>query len=248
MKGYVICSEPRSGTTYFSELLTMTGALGKPSEYFNGPGLRARLDPNYPQDAEAQFNQIVPLSSTPNGVYAIKMFSGEFDRVAATRWASRLPDLRFVHFERLDYVGQAISEAKAIQTGRYRSTHPPARPGEPVYDRALLRQQLEAAARGQARWRLFFARNAIKPLYLTYEGLLGDPGGAVQAVADLMELDAPVKVEPSAARLTVQRDAINEAWRARFLAEEGGLDRLDRFEKDTAMAWLRRRLRKVRAR
>jgi trehalose 2-sulfotransferase len=248
MKGYVICSEPRSGTNYFCELLAMTGLLGKPSEYFNGPGLRERLDPDYPDNIEAQFDEILPRSRTPNGIYAMKMFSAEFDRVAATKWACRLPELRFVHFERLDYLGQAISEARAIQTGGYRSTHP-SRPGaKAIYDSGLIQRQLEAAARGHARWRLFFARNAIAPLYLTYEGLMADPQGAVQSVADFMGLDQRVKVEPSATQVAIQRDAISDSWRAQFLVEEAGLDRFDRFERDTSIAWLRRKLRSIRGR
>jgi trehalose 2-sulfotransferase len=244
MKGYVICSEPRSGTNYFCELLASTGLLGRPREYFETASMRAQVRSDYPDDLENQFAAILGEGSTPNHVYGLKMFSTEFDRIAPVRWASRLPELNFVHFERLDYLDRAISAAKAIQTGDYWTVTTRDGGHAAVYDRELIRGQIAAAARGHARWRMYFARNGLTPLRLTYEGLLADPGATVQSLSDFIGVAQPLSPDLSTVKLTMQRDEVSKAWRERFLSEESGLDRLDPIEKDTAWAWLRRQIRK----
>ncbi len=48
--------------------------LGHPREYFNGPVRRQRDDPTYPDDPAQQIDRILTMGSTPNGVYALKLF------------------------------------------------------------------------------------------------------------------------------------------------------------------------------
>ena len=40
MRGYAICTEPRSGSVFLCRLLRSTGVLGKPTEYFNADAVR----------------------------------------------------------------------------------------------------------------------------------------------------------------------------------------------------------------
>ncbi len=65
---------PRSGSNYFCELLSSTGILGHPREYFNGAVRRQRDDPTYPDDPLEQIGRILTMGATPNGVYALKLF------------------------------------------------------------------------------------------------------------------------------------------------------------------------------
>jgi LPS sulfotransferase NodH len=234
--GYVICSEPRSGTSFLGELLESTGALGHPLEFFSWPAVRAEVR----RDPERGLARMVERASTPNGIYGLKLFSYQFDVMTGSGWAERLPGLRFVHMERRDLLGQAISYLRAIQTGQYRSTGTPRRPA--TYDRSAIAAQIAAFATNQARWRRYFARNAIEPLWLVYEEVAADPAAAVAAVARHVGLaDAP---EPDAGgrALAVQRDALSDEWRRRFAAEAADLTYLDagRFGR------LRRRLRRAR--
>src|SRR5258708_7421733 len=99
VRGYAICTAARSGSNFLDELLTSTGQLGRPMEYFNAVARRATGMPDYPDDPEAQLAAILNLGATPNGVYGVKLFAEQFDAVAATRWPLRLPNLRFVHLE-----------------------------------------------------------------------------------------------------------------------------------------------------
>ena len=99
--------------------------------------------------------------------------------------------------------------------------------GEAAYDGQAILAEMRWAALQDARWELFFARNAIAPLRLAYEDALRDPQGAVDAVAALVGLADRPAADPAGIALAVQRDAVTEAWRARFLDEYGDPDVMD---------------------
>jgi LPS sulfotransferase NodH len=216
-RGYAICTTPRSGSNFLSQLLTSTGVLGRPLEYFNGPARRVLDHPDFPDDPEAQLAAIPRLGATPNGIYGLKLFMSQFDQVAQTRWPCRLPGLSFVYLERRDVLGQAISWARAEQTGQYRSTSSVM--AQPTYDPALIRARLSMLLVEQARWRDYFAVNAVTPLCLLYEDVARAPAPAVEAVSRLMGLTDPPRIDPERIDLAIQRDALNDDWRARFVAE-----------------------------
>jgi LPS sulfotransferase NodH len=216
MRGYVICSTRRTGTTYLSQLLRSTGVLGRPHEIFDaGARQIVGLEP-HPTDPEAQLASILDFCLTPNGVYGFKVFPEQFDRTASTRWPTRLPNLRYVYLRRRDLLGQAISQAKAWQTRRWTSLHAPT--VEPTFNANLINERLTEIARFHARWDYYFARHGLNPLALWYEDIEADPDAAVAAIAGLMEVDPAPKPDPAAVVLQVQRDEQTEQWRRRFLA------------------------------
>lgn len=219
-RGYAICAEPRAGTVFLCRLLTATGRLGKPAEYFHrAERARALLrDP-------AELDRLAARAATPNGVYGLKVFSAHFDLVARTRWTERLPGLAFVHVRRRDLLGQAVSLARAIQTGQYKADSEAA--AEPRYDPHLIADCLARTAYGQARWESWFARNGLDVLRLDYEDVAERPEAAVAAVARRVGIDDLPAVEGDQAGLRVQRDALSEEWRSRFVAERGDRAYLD---------------------
>ena len=224
VRGYVICSYPRSGTNYLCQLLASTGNLGNPQDWFNGPGIRARLDAEYPLEPEAQVPQARRRGSTENGVYGMKMFSASFERLAGYDWASALPGLRWVHLERHDLLGQAISDVRSTQTQQFRSTAKAV--AEPRFDHTAIHEALARAVRDQARWKFYFARNAISPVQLTYEAILEAPQDAVDTIERLVNLGQTSKIRMEHVTLEIQRDGITEEWRRRFLSIERGLAKL----------------------
>jgi len=163
-----------------------------------------------------------------------------FDYNGRTGWVDRLPNLKLLYLERLDYLGQAISWVKALQTGVYRS-------GDqviekyPHYDAVAIRKQLETIARSHARWRIYFARNDLSPTWLTYEDVVAAPDKLVDVVAGLIGERGPNNIDRTNINLEIQRDASTEEWRARFLADSRDLTYLDTFDSDTFWAWLRDR-------
>jgi LPS sulfotransferase NodH len=241
LRGYAICTEPRTGSSYLAQILTSTGRLGVPLEFFNGPGM-ARLQPGYSQRAEDQLGEILRQGATPNGVYGLKIFSAVFDRVAGTRWTERLPNLRFLSLTRRDLLGQAISSVRAAQTGFYSTVDGAG--GEPFYDGDWILDEIHRAALGQARWTAFFARRGLQPLHLTYEEVAAEPQQAADAVARLVGLEGPAPVDPGQILSRVQRDWTSSEWRARFLAEARDPTRLDLLSNPSFAMQLQRRLKR----
>lgn len=215
LKGYAICTEPRSGSSFLGRILQSTGALGRPKEYFSRPRVRAEIR----RDPEAGFAKLLDRAATPNRVYGLKMFSFHLDVMAGTGWQSRLPGLHYVHLERLDLLGRAISHVRAQQTGQAQSWQPALRP--PRYHADAIAREIRVAIRDQARWRDYFERQGIEPLYLEYEEVAADPQAAADAVAALIGVNPAPRIDPAAIDLAILRDEISAEWRGRFVAERG---------------------------
>lgn len=219
-RGYVICTDPRSGSSLLCRALRSTGILGQPREYLGSPAYRRSIE----KDAD-KLEALIGEASTPNGVYGLKVFTHDFDNSRKSRWPSRLPNLHFVYLERRDVLGQAISLVRADQTGQYHSgddTGSSAR-----YDAARIARAIRRITANQQRWRSYFARNGIEPLWLVYEDFSGDLDLVVARIAEYIGLDAVPRVRSEEVRLNVQRDAISSEWRSRFIAERGNPDYLD---------------------
>ncbi|WP_430910462.1 Stf0 family sulfotransferase [Methylobacterium sp. sgz302541] len=220
LRGYAVCTLPRSGSNFFCDVLGSTGVLGHPREYFNGVARRGYDDPTYPDDPHEQIARILTMGATPNGIYALKIFPGLHDVVAPhLRWTEVLPNLKFVRFRRRDILGQAISWVRAAQTQRFRITDPGH--GEPVYDAEAIGLRVRQICQRGARWDMFFARTGLPAIEIVYETFLDDPDAGVNGVARWLDLPGDLHVDIAQSRFRMQRDDVNAAWRARFVAEQG---------------------------
>lgn len=219
LRGYALCGEPRCGSTYLARLLSSTGVLGHPREYFGGRDEVRSAN----RDPEAHLAGWVRRTATPNGIYALKVFAEQFDLVERSEWAMRLPGLKFVHIQRRDILGQAISLVRAQQTFAFESLHPEQR--EPWYDRDRIASALNRIAHNQARWACWFSRNGLDPLPLSYEEIAERPREAVERVGGHLGLSAPFELGSVA--LGVQRDRLSESWKERFVFESRNLAYLD---------------------
>src|SRR5690348_3164375 len=72
---YIICTSPRSGSTLLCRGLANTGKAGTPDEYFERPGENmAYWMCRFGVRDQSQFvNQVVEATSTPNGVFGVKL-------------------------------------------------------------------------------------------------------------------------------------------------------------------------------
>lgn len=215
VRGYAICTVVRSGSTWLTELLRTTEVLGNPNEYFS-TDMMQRARRKYPSDRLAQIGLVLSEGMTPNNIYGLKVFPRQFDLLSnEVLWTEHLPNLQFIHLERRDILGQAISRVRAHQTQQWRAEHEAA--ADPVYDAEEIWQSLRFVARQQARWRLFFGRSGLNPLHLVYEDILKDPQGTVDAIAALVGLDPAPKVNVDLIKIEVQRDETSADWRERFV-------------------------------
>jgi LPS sulfotransferase NodH len=224
-RGYAICTTPRSGSNFLCQLLASTGCLGRPLEYFNGPARRVLDDPDFPDVPAEQVERIRTAGATANGIYGLKLFPSQHDLIRPyIAWADALPGLRFVYLERRDVLGQAISWARAAQTGQYRSTQPQG--GASAYDRDQIHARLLDILREQARWAAFFARTGTTPTQIVYEELFDNPKVEVRKIADLFD-QAGAEIDLAKVAIKVQRDDTTEQWRKRFISEAGDRSYID---------------------
>jgi LPS sulfotransferase NodH len=217
------------------QLLSSTGVLGRPREYFNVKGRRIHEDPDYPDDPAEQFRCILTVGATPNGVYGLKLFPEQHDVISRTcAWTKLLPNLKFIVLERRDTLGQALSLARASQTEQYFATDWPQ--GAEAYDGPMIRQSLRVIIGRRARWSLFFARTGIEPLPIFYEDITTNPQAEVERIAAFMGDCSPAIIRPELVNTTVQRDMVSEEWRTRFHAEYGDPDVVDNLGPQPARA------------
>ena len=226
VRGYSICTSPRSGSNFLCQHLSSTGVLGYPLEYFNWRGRRFFDDPDFPEDVVGQVEKILTVGATPNHIYGLKIFAHQHDWISGEiGWFDALPNLRFILLSRRDLLGQAISWARALQTGQYRSTQPVGQTA--VFDAELIQRQLHALVRERARWEMFFARTGISPLRLDYEMIVANPRDAVRQVADMMGVVLQRSPESISIAIQQQRDSISLEWADRFRRERGNPNTLD---------------------
>ena len=219
-RGYMICATARTGSSYLSQLLGSTGLLGKPREYFNTDGSRRRYDRAYPSDPRAQLDIIRTTGATSNGIYGVKVVGPQLGPLEGHIDPFRdLPNLALVKLHRRDLLGQAISLARARQTGQFIASDQ--RRGEPAYDVQAIRYGLVSIRRQQAIWDAALAQVSIQPLPIAYEDVLADPQAVVDQIALHIGLALPVPIDRSLVTHQMQRDAQNAVWRERFLAETG---------------------------
>jgi len=218
-RGYMVCTSGRSGSTYLCRLLTSTGMLGRPREFFDYR-VRVMEYPDYPKHPRNQIKRIRTLGATANGIYGVKVFPTHLNRTDQYIDALHaLPQLSFVRLIRRDILGTAISAVRAKQTHRFSSQELERHP--PVYDERRIRRALENRLRHDEYWSRLFEERGIQPLILEYETLAREPQAAVDAVATLMGIALPVPIDFAKVTIKVQRDTINAEWRQRFLAETG---------------------------
>lgn len=225
MRGYVICATPRSGSNYLLSLLASTGVLGRPLEWFNPDVVRKTGFADWRAGPAAMVARFLAHGATPSGVYGLKVFPWQFDRMAAAgvRWAENLAGVSFVHLTRHDLLGQAISYARATQTEAWTSADRAGR--APEYDGVAIAALMQEIAEGDARWRAWFARNGLEPLRLTYEAVAAAPRLAVERIAASVGVTR-FELDPAAVDVAIQRDPLTAEWRTRFLSERRDLGAL----------------------
>ncbi|HEU4825778.1 MAG TPA: Stf0 family sulfotransferase, partial [Dongiaceae bacterium] len=130
-----------------------------------------------------------------------------------------LPNLTLFRLGRRDLLGQAISLARARQTGQYVASHP--RTGPPAYSQRQIRACLAALREQESMLDERIGGLGVKPSSFQYEDLLRDPQRVVDRIASLIGIALPVTVDPALVTHTVQRDDSTIVWRERFLAETG---------------------------
>lgn len=147
--GSLLRATPRTGSTLACSLLASTNVLGAPESYFRVEDEEAWADRlgvhvagGRARDHRAFVMAVRAAGSTANGVFAARVMWGSVERVVeglappagqpdAVTLQGAFGPLAFVHLTRADVIAQAVSWARAEQTGYWQVHHQP-RPAPPA--------------------------------------------------------------------------------------------------------------------
>ena len=233
---YVVCAIPRSGSNLLTDGLRATRRAGRPQQFFL-PGHEAKFALRNGLDATdfaAYVRGIISATATPNEVFGFKLMGGYLEgflqRLRATRafgeesevqdleiLRTAFPRLQFIQIARRNKIRQAVSKARAAQTGLWKIGKGKSASGEPQFDSNLISSCLEDTRREEMIWDRFFERIEVKPFRVEYEELSENYAGTVAATLDFLKIRAPSRerIRPITVR---QADALSRDWEKRFLA------------------------------
>jgi LPS sulfotransferase NodH len=215
--GYMVCTHPRSGSTYLCQLLESTGKLGRPADYFNDRHMSARFsDPANPAHLPEQYDYYFAQSASGNGIRGTKMFWFDLARLGEGGVARRFGKYHHIILERRDKVAQAVSSSRALRSGKLYA-HLPVSDDDVDYDYVHIRACLAGVLRADECWHTILTNNRITPLKLDYETVVEAPQAAVDRIARFIGLDEPVPIDPARVTLRVQRDGRSTEWYRRFI-------------------------------
>ncbi len=223
----LICATPRAGSWLLSGLLHSTGVAGHPHEYFYSETEAANRRLWSVSTATEHLDRVLEAGTTDNGVFACKLTWGvlsHFLRQLSARADGDiaddrslierlLPRPRFVFLWRADAAAQAVSWAKAGQTGYFH--HWDSANRAPRFDFEQIDALVREVTNSNAAWRSWFAANEIDPLEVRFEDLVEDQEAQTLRVLRFLGVELPPGVA-IAARTVKTRDAVNQEWLDRY--------------------------------
>jgi trehalose 2-sulfotransferase len=232
----VIASTARTGSTLLNSALYAAGVFGTRVEHLNPPNFaphlrglaRVRnrlLSPNVvvsrsnQRSVRSAFRRVARANTTTDGVFGLKVMWGDLSAVLHRHGLDLdvldLP-ITWIRISRIDRVGQAVSWARAEQTGRW--THSAVEREAPRYDGQRIAQLYATIAEEERCWDGYFQTHHENPHMITYEELDAKYESVVRGVLDhIGSTDTPVP----ARQLERQADGLNVEWVQRFRDEHG---------------------------
>ncbi len=194
-------------------------------------GAELGLNPN--ADYPGYVRGLVDAKTTRNEVFGFKLMSWYLDdfldRLRAshafgdaddfTMLRNAFPRLRFVHIVRRHKLRQALSTARALQTGLWKVQEGKTALREPQFDAELIEQSLREAERQENIWYTFFQRIGIAPFQVQYEELCRDYEATIRDVLDFLKISLPRDAYIGPPVTIRQSDEISRIWEERFLTE-----------------------------
>ena len=235
---YAVCTIPRSGSNLLTDGLRDTRRAGMPKQFFlpkAETSYAAELGIDPAADYDAYLRAVMNTKTTRNEVFGFKLMSWYLDdfltRLRGTRGfgnsatsdlellGQAFPRLRFVRIVRRHKLRQALSTARALQTGLWKVQKGKTTLREPEFDPELIEQSLHEAERQEKIWDDFFRHIGVKPFTVEYEELCQDYETTIRTVFSFLKIKLPASARVGPPVTTRQADEISRIWEERFLAE-----------------------------
>jgi len=235
---YLVCAIPRCGSNLLTDGLHATRRAGRPKQFFlskSEPEFAAAHNLDLSMGFAAYVRDITRLTATSNEVFGFKLMSWNSkrfigrSRVPGDFWGAEtsdlellrnaFPRLHFVHVVRRHKLRQALSKARAAQTGLWKVQEGKRMLQEPQFDAKLIEQCLRDGEQQEQVWQRFFQRTGINPFRVEYEKLCEDYEATIRAVLDFLQISLRRGQRIGPPVTVRQADEISHAWEERFLAE-----------------------------
>ena len=164
-----------------------------------------------------------------NGVFAARVMWGSMPPLVEGLDPARLfhRDLEprrcvrtavLVRLQREDVVAQAVSWARAEQTGYWQQGDSPS--VEPHFDLDDVEALVRTVQRHNAEWSTWFSEQGAQPYAVTYEDVVADPRSAVHGILDRLGVEPPSGWRPDSPH-DKQADEVNAEWIRRYRIAQG---------------------------
>ena len=223
----MIAAIPRSGSTMFCIDLWESGVAGAPLEYLNFRLLRSSLRWHDAVGSPVEYwNHIQQVRTSPNGVFAYKMFPSVYQQVAKSskELLSRVAPTHVIYLTRVDLDAQAISYSKAIRSVSWFADAAPLKPAEYSYDHIVESKNL--LCRQMQEWEYVFNLTGTRVHRVTYEEILANREESIAEVVRYITGSTYMR-KISIPKVTVQRDQVSRVWMDQFTIESKRLENKD---------------------
>ncbi len=229
---YAVCAVARSGSNLLTDGLHATRRAGRPNQFFcelfeQTYAERYRLDPR--SDYAGYVRGIMDATVTSNEVFGFKLMGWYLDlfieRLRRTQafgdgaemevLHNAFPRLRLVRIRRRDKLRQAISKARAYQTGQWKVRENEEPASEPHFDPALIDRCLLEVKREEDAWSRFFQRTKVEAFTIEYEDLAGNYEETVSKVLAFLKIRVSRRT-PLAPATVKQADDVSAEWETRY--------------------------------
>jgi LPS sulfotransferase NodH len=202
----------------FSNLMADTQLAGYPQEHFN-PWHMGHARDEFPEHLvydRSYVNELIEKHTTPNGVFGTKaQFTQITNFVGLGRLEGLFPTpLRFFYVQRLDDERQAVSLARAAQTGQYVWDQPIE--AKPKYNYHQISQCLREIKIQEKGWEVYFLERQITPFRVVYEEFVEDMDRVIIEALRFLDITAPAGFRGPAPRLRKQADHLSDEWVVRY--------------------------------
>ncbi len=222
----------RSGSNLLSDGLHATRRAGRPNQFFcelfeATYAEKYRLDPRL--DYAGYVRGIIDATVTSNEVFGFKLMGWYLDwfieklrRTAAFGSGPELellenafPRLQLIQIRRRDKLRQAISKARAYQSGQWKVRENEEPAGDPHFDAALIERCLLEIKREEDAWSRFFKRTGAEALTIEYEELANNYEESIGNVLAFLKIRVPRRTM-LAPETVKQSDATSAEWERRY--------------------------------
>jgi len=189
-KKFVIFFTARSGSTWLTSLLSGTGLLGRPEEYFN-PNFIGNIAKSLNcKEPEAFLNMLIRRRKTPNGVFGVEVRAVDVKLFDTDLFFKTFgADTVFFNLWRANLVAQGLSLYRAVTTKRYHSSDNVEKSEPPSYDGAGIRRWIDHVANTENDNIKLLQAKGIRFTNICYEEMVQDRLATIQKFASAVSVD-----------------------------------------------------------